>query len=1183
MPLHRGARVGEQLLPTAEGAGEDRVEIRLLGPLRVRRADGTVVDPREWRTSKTADLLRLVALRGGEPVSVAALLEALWPGKDEDKSRASLRTALSQIRKVLPGPEVVQRLQDSLVLRDAWVDAVAFTALAAEARRHLREGRLAQALTVTREAEALYLEDFQGNDAGAHWVAQEREVLARAYRTLLADAADAAVELGWMRDAVDFASRSLVVDPCSERAYRALMQAYAGLGETERALREYERCRVALAEELGADPSAQTRALYGQLLSVEPVVALTPPFVGREAETQWLRSVLRSAREDGAPALVCLTGPPGVGRDRLLSEVCQELTVRLVRLSVPRTSGPRADIAEVLLRGLDGAEGADPRPAGGRDAGEAAGAPGAGDALDALGRVVGSSAPTLLAVRDAHLADAQSLRRLGAALPAWEGTVVVVLLSDAAGDAGVGAAGGEAGEAREAGSCELLRAVADSSPQVHTLTLAPLVHEEIAELAEELLAGPPSPPLVAELAADSGGRPGRIVAMAREWSRTGRIVATTGGLALMPPRDASAPDPAMRPLLARALEQLPAQDLEVLQLSAVLPGAVTPMLVSPLLGEDEDTAERADLPRQVQTALDRLVDLSLMTAEPTGYAFRHALLRDAVRSWLRPTARRRLHRRVAERALIPAAERITHWLAAGEPQLACAAAMDASVAAMAEGRYDDARSHLMQVCSLGDMPGSQPSDRVGLFERLGDACAMLGRRGEARASYAVAAKVSRAHELPDLDRVTAKGEAVSSQDWVEERSPATALPAPAAGPDLATKLGIDPATPPHVDVEEQLREALEDADRRNDPIQRVEARLLLSRIVCTPRRQLGQTRLWTQQALSITVDPAVRAAALHVASLPDVLLGNARYVDATLEQARTLAEEAGDAAGGARVDVLRCLVAHDLGSPGFADLWARLSEQRDGLDGEWSWVAVRVLTERGRLAEAQAADRLPLPAGASPQTAQLRSLASAALRVELGAPEQAIAALTSVVDTATSTGCTLLLPEAAARLVVLEAPRDLNTAQEYFELFDWAVGAESGLPREGCWRLLARAAIRAALGQYVRAAAAVANAADVAESRGLPFLGATAHLARAGYLAEAGWPAESRLATAAAARCYRSAGADSLARRVEAFSPGRPRAVTGTATLLDPPPGTGGDALWPAPRTSPTDQGDVAMPPAAQP
>jgi DNA-binding SARP family transcriptional activator len=1178
MPLRRGARVGEQLLPTAEEAGEDRVEIRLLGPLRVRRADGSVVDPREWRTTKTADLLRLVALRGGEPVSVGSLLEALWPGKDEDKSRASLRTALSQIRKVLPGPEVVQRVQDTLVLRDAWVDAVAFTALAAEARRQVREGRLAQALTVTREAEALYLQDFQANDAGAHWVAQEREALARAYRTLVADAADAAVELGWMRDAVDFASRSLVADPCSERAYRALMQAYAGLGETERALREYERCRIALAEELGADPSAQTRALYGQLLAVEPVVALTPPFVGREAETQWLRSVLRSAREDAAPALVCITGPPGVGRDRLLIEVCQELTVRLVRLSVPRTSAQRADIADVLLRGLGGADGAERRHAAAGDA------EGAGDALHALGRLVGSSAPTLLAVRDAHRADAQSLRRLGGALPAWAGNVVVVLLSDAAGDGTVGAARGDAGEAGAPGSCELLRAVADVSPRVHTLTLAPLVHEEVAELAEELLAGPPSSPLVAELAAASGGRPGRIVAMAREWSRTGRIVATTGGLALMPPRDPSAPDPAMRPLLARALEQLPAQDLEVLQVAAMLPGAVTPTLVSPLLGEDEDTAERADLPRQVQVALDRLVDLSLMTAEPTGYAFRHALLRDAVRSWLRPTARRRLHRRVAERALIPAAERITHWLGAGEPQLACAAAMDASVAAMAEGRYDDARSHLMQVCSLGDMPGSQPSDRVGLFERLGDACAMLGRRGEARASYAVAAKVSRAHELPDLDRVTAKGEAVSSQDWVEERSPATALPAPAAGPDLATKLGIDPATPPHVDVEEQLREALDDADRRNDPLQRVEARLLLSRVVCTPRRQLGQTRLWTQQALSITVDPAVRAAALHVASLPDVLLGNARYVDATLEQARTLAEEAGDAVGGVRIDVLRCLVAHDLGSPAFPDLWARLSEHRDGLDGEWSWVAVRILTERGRLAEAQAADRHPVPAVASPQTLQLRSLASAALSVELGAPEQAITALTSVVDTATGTGCTLLLPEAAARLVVLEAPRDLDTAQEYFELFDWAVGAESGLPREGCWRLLARAAIRGALGQYVRAAAAVANAADVAESRGLPFLGATAHLARAGYLAEAGWPAESRLATAAAARCYRSAGADSLARRAEAFSPGRPRAVTGTATLLDPrTPGTGGDALWPAPRTSPTDQGDVAMPPAAQP
>ena len=48
----------------------DRIEIRLLGPLYVRRADSTLVEPGAWRTGKTLDLLRLLALGAPHPGSV---------------------------------------------------------------------------------------------------------------------------------------------------------------------------------------------------------------------------------------------------------------------------------------------------------------------------------------------------------------------------------------------------------------------------------------------------------------------------------------------------------------------------------------------------------------------------------------------------------------------------------------------------------------------------------------------------------------------------------------------------------------------------------------------------------------------------------------------------------------------------------------------------------------------------------------------------------------------------------------------------------------------------------------------------------------------------------------------------------------------------------------------------------
>jgi DNA-binding SARP family transcriptional activator len=56
------------------------------------------------------------------------------------------------------------------------------------------------------------------------------------------------------------------LDPTNETAHRLLMRAYAALGETAAGLRDFEVYRRHLAEELGVDPSPETRALHLELL-----------------------------------------------------------------------------------------------------------------------------------------------------------------------------------------------------------------------------------------------------------------------------------------------------------------------------------------------------------------------------------------------------------------------------------------------------------------------------------------------------------------------------------------------------------------------------------------------------------------------------------------------------------------------------------------------------------------------------------------------------------------------------------------------------------------------------------------------------------------------------------------------------------------------------------------------------
>ncbi|MEP7180153.1 MAG: BTAD domain-containing putative transcriptional regulator [Pseudonocardiales bacterium] len=243
----------------------NEVEIRLFGSLRVRRADGTDVEPHEWSTGKTADLLRLLAVSGGKPVPVDTILEALWPRVDRTRGSASLRTALCQIRRVLRS-DCITRHHEGMSLGPALVDVVTFARLAGDCRRRFTQECWADVAALAQEAEALYVGDLGAHDPSVDILDAQRSALRELRLQLLLDAADASVQLQRYVDGVDSARRALRIDPFSERAYRALIRSHAGAGEIHRAVEAYDQCRAALAEELGIEPAPQTRALRRQLL-----------------------------------------------------------------------------------------------------------------------------------------------------------------------------------------------------------------------------------------------------------------------------------------------------------------------------------------------------------------------------------------------------------------------------------------------------------------------------------------------------------------------------------------------------------------------------------------------------------------------------------------------------------------------------------------------------------------------------------------------------------------------------------------------------------------------------------------------------------------------------------------------------------------------------------------------------
>src|SRR5439155_12733984 len=188
------------------------------------------------------------------------------------------------------------------------------------------------------------------------------------------EAADAALAELDYTDALAHTEAAAALDRYSERAHRSAMLALYALGRQHEALETYRRFRARIDEDLGLEPTPDTRALESAILHQEDVRVLLPRpvvrgpaatvelcvrLVGRAAELDLLERAARQAL-DGSFALLQIEGEAGLGKTRLLDELATSLIgVRVGRSScselerhlpyVPLAAALRDALGEVEL------------------------------------------------------------------------------------------------------------------------------------------------------------------------------------------------------------------------------------------------------------------------------------------------------------------------------------------------------------------------------------------------------------------------------------------------------------------------------------------------------------------------------------------------------------------------------------------------------------------------------------------------------------------------------------------------------------------------------------------------------------------------------------------------------------------------------------------------------------------
>ena len=335
---------------------------RILGPVEAS-ADGVLL-PVGGRTQ--LKLFALLVLNANRAVSSDALMDAVW-GSERSAADNRLQMAIARLRKALEplslnGESRIRTVGGGymLLIAPGELDADLLCAGVEEGRGALDAGDPARAGELLRSALALWrgppLAEVAFEDFAQGEIRRFEEIRLGALETRI----KADLQLG-RHAAVAGELESLHVEHLTQEGFTALlMVALYRCGRQADALDAYQRTRVELAEQLGLEPGQTLKALQADILDQAEWLAwtadsrsawrpestgglsatpfpgpLTAPlpsrvqpygpsvFVNRGSERAALAGALEKVASAG-PRAAFVTGEPGIGKTRLVSEFAAE-------------------------------------------------------------------------------------------------------------------------------------------------------------------------------------------------------------------------------------------------------------------------------------------------------------------------------------------------------------------------------------------------------------------------------------------------------------------------------------------------------------------------------------------------------------------------------------------------------------------------------------------------------------------------------------------------------------------------------------------------------------------------------------------------------------------------------------------------------------------------------------------
>lgn len=259
---------GQEGLAAREPRTVVPVCLHVLGRFAADRG-GTPIEGVAWGRRSARAVLKLLAVEPGHRLHREQIQHRLWPDADPETADNNLHKALHAARHALeperPGkaPSSYVRWTDSMVTlvpNHVWIDADHFEQLARDALGDPEPKHFLSAINA-------YPGDVLPEDRYEEWADARRDELIDLYQRVLLGLADLLERRGDYADGLVWLRKAAEVEPTSEVIQRGLIRLYALSGRRHRALRQYERCRQVLRDEVGVEPESATVVLYERVLA----------------------------------------------------------------------------------------------------------------------------------------------------------------------------------------------------------------------------------------------------------------------------------------------------------------------------------------------------------------------------------------------------------------------------------------------------------------------------------------------------------------------------------------------------------------------------------------------------------------------------------------------------------------------------------------------------------------------------------------------------------------------------------------------------------------------------------------------------------------------------------------------------------------------------------------------------